>query len=333
MDPKSPSPLQIFAKYAYERYINLDGRIQRHEDSCLTGGFAIVYKGTLLPEGTSVAVKTIGGTLPKSEKIIKEGVREVHTWSKLRHANILPLLGITTEFDRTISIVSPWMDKGNAHDYVQDRTIDPLPLLAGVAHGLQYLHECKPYPIFHGDLKGVNVLISQEGQALLTDFGLSHAVNSSLKITLNTPCGGTLNWMAPELLDGGVVSAQGDVWAFGMAALELFTAKDPFHDCKTAALVMARILKGPPPRPSMEDTSFRLTDELWDLCRSCWNPHPNLRPPISGIANIFSKYVIGIETASTNQGTRVLRICAIEISSVRGGHSAELRIGGQTYKI
>ncbi|KAG6328097.1 hypothetical protein ID866_10993, partial [Astraeus odoratus] len=75
------------------------------------------------------------------------------------------------------------MDRGNAHDYVQDRSIDPRPLIIGIAHGLQYLHDHKPYAIYHGDLKGANVLISPDGQPLLCDFGLSHAVNSSLRIT------------------------------------------------------------------------------------------------------------------------------------------------------
>lgn len=50
-------------------------------------------------------------------------------WYKLRHANILPLLGITTQFNSTVSIVSRWMEKGNAHDYVQDSNNDPRPLV------------------------------------------------------------------------------------------------------------------------------------------------------------------------------------------------------------
>ena len=55
--------------------------------------------------------------------------REVHIWSKLHHDNILPVLGFTTKFDETISIVSPWMERGNAHAYVQDVDIDPRPLV------------------------------------------------------------------------------------------------------------------------------------------------------------------------------------------------------------
>jgi len=114
-------------------------------------------------------------TLILEQKLLKE----VHVWCKLAHANVLPLLGITTEFDLTVSIVSPWMENGNAHNYVQDKTVDPRPLvnahirrynyltyttmqIEGIAEGMHYLHNYKPYPIFHGDLKGVGLVTFQE---------------------------------------------------------------------------------------------------------------------------------------------------------------------------
>ncbi|KAL4079685.1 hypothetical protein J3A83DRAFT_4086203, partial [Scleroderma citrinum] len=84
--------------------------------------------------------------------------RELHLWSKLRHENIVRLLGVTTTFDFTVSIVSEWMAKGDAYNYVQDTSIDPRPLLVGIAHGLHYLHNHPQGPIFHGDLKGVCIL-------------------------------------------------------------------------------------------------------------------------------------------------------------------------------
>lgn len=64
-----------------------------------------------------------------------------------------------------------------------------------------------------------NVLISHDGRALLTDFGLSYLVKSSFSISVGAPGGGTINWMSPENLDDFKISAEGDVWAFGMTAL------------------------------------------------------------------------------------------------------------------
>ena len=59
----------------------------------------------------------------------KNFLKEVHTWSKLNHPNVLPLIGITTDFECTVSIVSPWMEKGNARDFVQNKSNDPRPLV------------------------------------------------------------------------------------------------------------------------------------------------------------------------------------------------------------
>jgi len=67
----------------------------------------------------------------------------------------------------------------------------------------------------------VNVLISDNGEALLTDFGYSVAVDSSFSMSMSSQGGGkgTLRWMAPEILDGSDASAEADVWSFGMTAL------------------------------------------------------------------------------------------------------------------
>ncbi|KIM56943.1 hypothetical protein SCLCIDRAFT_1219977 [Scleroderma citrinum Foug A] len=135
--------------------MNLDDRIERDVSKFVTGGYAIVYQGTLRPQGAMVAIKTFRFGHKSDISIIKGIFREVYLWSKLRHENILPLLGITTKFDHTVSIVSPWMGRGNAHDYVQNRDVDPHPLLVGVANGLHYLHSHDKSPIYHGDLKGV----------------------------------------------------------------------------------------------------------------------------------------------------------------------------------
>lgn len=68
----------------------------------------------------------------------------------------------------------------------------------------------------------MNVLISAKGRALLTDFGHSRLTNSSFSMTADRPCGGTLNWLAPENVDTGECSSPGDIWAFGMTALVCF---------------------------------------------------------------------------------------------------------------
>jgi len=97
-------------------------------------------------------------------------LEEVHVWFKLHHQNILAPLGLTTEFKQTVSVVSLWRE--NARDYVQDKTIDPRPLVSwmdlkemllyivqieGIAQGVNYLHSHQPTAILHGHLKGVGL--------------------------------------------------------------------------------------------------------------------------------------------------------------------------------
>ncbi|KAL4073459.1 kinase-like domain-containing protein, partial [Scleroderma citrinum] len=217
--------------------------------------------------------------------------REIHIWSKLRHDNVLPLLGITTIPHGMVSVVTEWMSRGNAHDYVQDASVDPRPLIVGIACGLFYLHNHTSGPIIHGDLKGMNVLISAEGRALLTDFGHSHLINSSFSMTIDPPRGGTLNWLAPENVDSEecAVTLPGDIWAFGMTALELFSRKIPFHDARNLRSVLLHIFHGPPGRPDDECTCFRMSDGWWNLCNLCWKYDPLLRPDISVLTRIIEQ--------------------------------------------
>ncbi|KAI5999123.1 kinase-like domain-containing protein [Pisolithus albus] len=272
---------------------NLDQRVERDTtEPVAIGGQAIVYRGKLQPEGIPVAIKTLRFGCKSDAAALKIILREVHVWSKLEHPNVLPLLGITTKFDRTISIVSKWMSNGNAHDYVQNIEVDPRPLILGIARGLDYLHSRTPNPVYHGDLKGLNVVISDEGHALLTDFGLSYLVNSSFCMTVPKQCGGSLNWMPPELLetDNIGMTRAGDVWSFGMTAFELFTRRNPFHDTCNQKRIMVRILQGLLPcRPSDDSTRSRMTDEWWNMCCLCWNPIPSSRPSMSTIVDAIEQ--------------------------------------------
>ncbi|KAI6137329.1 kinase-like domain-containing protein [Pisolithus sp. B1] len=205
---------------------------------------------------------------------------EIQIWTRLEHENIMPLLGITTKFDKTISMVSEWMERGNAHNYVQDVAVDPRPLLLGVARGLSYLHSSD---IVHGDLKGMNVLISGAGRALITDFGSSHLSNPLPNMDVDPLRVCSLRWLAPECLDTNIASQQADIWAFGMTVLELFSRTNPFHKARTEQGIIACILRGFPSRPSNESTNFRLCNKWWTVCMGCWRSEPSMRPTMNDI--------------------------------------------------
>ncbi|KAI5984985.1 kinase-like domain-containing protein [Pisolithus orientalis] len=253
--------------------------VERDKTPSLHDGFSFTYRGILRPEGRKVALKTFRsrafGEEDHGQKCYSSGqwvLREVYLLCQLRHKNILLLLGITTTFDKTISIVSPWMDR-NAHEYVQDPTIDPRPLILGIAKGLRYLHDHQP-PVYHGDVKGD----SRFSRVLVSPF------SSTLRLTLP--------WMAPERLDFDLdasrVTPEVDVWAFGMTALELFTRRLPFHSLNQFPAVMTRITRGPPPDlPGAECTYSRLTEKWWRICSLCWKYDPSQRPTMLRIVEMI----------------------------------------------
>ncbi|KAI6011821.1 kinase-like domain-containing protein, partial [Pisolithus marmoratus] len=280
------SPLAKIIQQATQFDVKVLEEIEGHLGGpILRGRCATVFRGVTLPTGINVAIKTFRASPPGQDWAIRRVLYEVDTWSKLSHENILSLLGITFKFDFTVSLVFPWVERGNVHDYVQDNVVDPRPLLADIANGLQYLHNHYP-PIYHGDLKGSNVLVSNDGRALLTDFGLPFLVDLAFSIGTNATSKSSMNWTAPEGFDQWGLTAEVDIWAFGMTALELFTRQQPFHDIELCSKVLSRITQGPaPPRPSNDSTCFRLTDSWWRICCSCWQHEPSSRPSILDIVS------------------------------------------------
>ncbi|KAG6333274.1 hypothetical protein ID866_5816 [Astraeus odoratus] len=213
--------LEHLAVTASTRGINLNDKVERDDVfRPLHGGSAIVYRGTLRPQMQRVAIKTIRLSPSGDKAAIQHIVEEIQLWSKLKHENVVPLFGVTTRFDYAASIVVKWMPNGSAFDYVQNRDVDPRPLLFGVIRGLHYLHSHVSAPILHGDLRGKSVMVSEEGHALLADYGLSSLIESSFDMTAAAPIRPTVRWMAPEQIhNNGKVTAPADVWAFGMTAL------------------------------------------------------------------------------------------------------------------
>ncbi|CCO30164.1 hypothetical protein BN14_04188 [Rhizoctonia solani AG-1 IB] len=120
-----------------------------------------------------------------------------------------------------LGMVSPYMPNGSAPKYINENPgADVLQILHDVAEGMSHLAGQKP-PIAHGDLKGANVLIDQEGRACICDFGLSRFMKDFMSI--DTTFGGTIRWMAPEQLraETMIVSLPADIFSWGMLSLEV----------------------------------------------------------------------------------------------------------------
>ncbi|KAG8779535.1 hypothetical protein FRC12_024147 [Ceratobasidium sp. 428] len=246
------------------------------------GGFGDIYRWELR-DGTPVAIKTLRhhallqDTAPKA---LKRAMRELYTWSKAKHKNVQELLGVMI-FKGQLGMVSPWMDNGNLEEYIRKNPgVNRLDL---VAHGVAYLHSID---MVHGDLKSRNVLVDKDGVARLSDFDHSILSNCTLLFTeTSNSGGGTLRWMAPELLlseDDAALSSrskQTDIYALGMTMLEIATGRVPYAEYKVdSSIIRALDKKEFPTRP--KET---ISDAMWALFTACWDHDPEARPSASRV--------------------------------------------------
>ncbi|KAG9091698.1 hypothetical protein FRC06_000451 [Ceratobasidium sp. 370] len=246
------------------------------------GGFGDIYCGALAC-GTRVAIKCPRLFLKNDEqgnKILKacNVAREIYAWSKLKHPNVLDLVGLST-FRGQISIVSAWMENGTLPEYIAANPgVNRYQLCIQISTGLAHLHESDTV---HGDMKGLNVLISDKGVAKLTDFGNAVLKKHTLEFT-GTTSGSKISvrWTAPEVLKGeSAYTKEADVYALGMTFLETITGKIPFSD-KVEHAVYGTVMAGKTPeRPKELDAMEKdKVEVLWRAMSWCWNYEAANRP-------------------------------------------------------
>ncbi|KAJ7231357.1 kinase-like domain-containing protein [Mycena rebaudengoi] len=195
----------------------------RDDHATFGGGFGDIYRA--LYEGRTVALKQMRSFYRGSDlrRIRSKFCREALIWQQFEHPYILPMLGLDREsFSPSICMVSPWMENGTVLKYLEDHGRQDVDrLLWEVAQGLEYLHSRN---VVHGDLRGANILITQEWSACLADFGLTSFTEATLTTTRRA---GTTRWMAPELIDPERFGIQfrrtkaSDVYAFACVCLEV----------------------------------------------------------------------------------------------------------------
>ncbi|KAG8698679.1 hypothetical protein FRC08_005768, partial [Ceratobasidium sp. 394] len=193
------------------------------------GGFGFVYREKLR-DGRQVAIKALRVSLDaddEADKLPKRAARELYTWSKCQHPNVLPLLGLAQVQDQ-IRMVSLWMENGSLPSYLAKHpSLNRCDMAIHVCNGLEYLHDTG---IIHGDLKGNNVLVSRKGIPMITDFGNAILHQGTLQFTETAKQSGFApRWTAPEILDEREVkqSEEADVYALGMTILVLSISRMP----------------------------------------------------------------------------------------------------------
>lgn len=250
------------------------------------GGFSDVYR-LFSPTYGPVAVKRF--RLNESERDALEKLinKEARVLTMINHPHIVPFLGIGY-MDGAICIVTPWATNGSLASYLRRYPeANRLGLLVQVASALSYLHEYKGDIVIHGDLHVDNVLVSDTGSALLSDFGLSRIVPEGNSSSLYRGDSsdfriGRVVYEAPELHDGEPRSWATDVFAFGMLIFHAYAGKQPFGFAHNYLTAVVALYGGQRPNRS-EITRDDFSDDLWELVKSCWKHEAKQRPRMSWV--------------------------------------------------
>ncbi|MQM03720.1 hypothetical protein Taro_036515, partial [Colocasia esculenta] len=198
------------------------------------GGFGPVYKGSFL-SGQEVAVKRLS---KGSKQGYQEFHNEVRLIARLQHNNLVRLLGWCTHKDEKILI----------YEYMPNKSLDKFvfgsslflayatrsaelnwekrfSIIKGVANGLLYLHQHSRMRVIHRDLKTSNILLDNEMNPKISDFGLARTFQTNQEKGNTQRVVGTYGYMSPEYALNGVFSEKSDVFSFGVILLEIITGK------------------------------------------------------------------------------------------------------------
>ncbi|XP_076922085.1 cysteine-rich receptor-like protein kinase 15 [Bidens hawaiensis] len=191
------------------------------------GGFGVVYKG-ILANGQEIAVKRLSkGSVQGS----LEFKNEVVLLAKLQHRNLVRLLGFCLHAEEKILI----------YEYVANHSLDfflfghtkdvkldwstRYKIIGGIARGMLYLHEDSRLRIIHRDLKTSNILLDEEMNPKISDFGMARIVCASQTQSMTNRIVGTVGYMSPEYAMHGHFSVKSDVFSFGVLVLEIISGK------------------------------------------------------------------------------------------------------------
>jgi serine/threonine-protein kinase len=204
------------------------------------GGMATVYKAYHAAMDRYVAIKVLPPHLARDPNFRARFEREARTIARLEHRYILPVHDVA-ENDGIPYLVMRYTDSGDLARLIAggslsiDRAVD---LVAQVAEALAYAHR---QGVIHRDVKPANVLISRDGDALLSDFGIAKIYAETLQLTGEGSMVGTPAYMAPEQLQGKGVDPRTDIYALGVVLYQALTGECPFVAETPLAVAMMHI--------------------------------------------------------------------------------------------
>lgn len=239
------------------------------------GGMGTVYKGRHSKSGDWVAVKVIAPGVSDQVRFRRRFAAEVETLKRLRHPNIVQLIGYGEE-QGLLFYSMEFVDGHSLHDHLrQHKRIDWMEVIqvgVEVTAALKHAHDLG---IIHRDLKPANLMLTRDGHIKLTDFGIAKLFGSTEQTLIGSVIG-TADFMPPEQAEGKNVTTRSDLYSLGSVMYALLTGQAPFGG-KSVPEVLYAVRYTPAP------DSVRLAPdapaELHALIAEMLEKDPLKRPP------------------------------------------------------
>nr|GMC75719.1 probable LRR receptor-like serine/threonine-protein kinase At1g74360 [Ipomoea batatas] len=279
------------------------------------GGCGTVYRG-VLPDGREVAVKKLQREGVEGEREFRAEMEVLSGNGGLGwpHPNLVMLYGWCLDGAEKL-LVYQYMEGGSLDNVITDRVSLPwknrLNIAIDIARALVFLHhECYP-GIIHRDVKASNVLLDKVGRARVTDFGLARVMDVA-KTHISTVVAGTIGYVAPEYGQTWKATTKGDVYSYGVLAMELATARRAVDGGEECLLEWARRVMGDgrqgfsrasPPVALLVSGLAEGAEQMCELLRIgiwCTAETPHFRPNMKEVLDVLLR----ISPTSTRNSSR-----------------------------
>ncbi|XVE80999.1 hypothetical protein DITRI_Ditri15bG0027100 [Diplodiscus trichospermus] len=268
-----------------------------HESRILgQGGKGTVYKG-ILPDGQMVAIKK---SIIGDQSQVQQFINEVIVLSQINHRNVVKLLGCCLETPVPL-LVYEYVRNGTLFSHLHN--VAPasviswetrLKVATETAEALSYLHSAASPPIIHRDVKLTNILLDENYNAKVSDFGSSRLIPSD-KTQITTLVQGTLGYLDPEYLHSSLLTEKSDVYSFGVVLIELLTGlrvlsfERPEQERNLSMYFVSLMKEGRLlyilDRRALNDKNIEQLKEVATLARRCVRVKGEERPTMREVAS------------------------------------------------